>query len=75
MELNAIFGLLLLVAVLGVIVYFVQAKIPMNAQFRWLFDLIVWGVVIVIGVVVILYVVIFLLGMVGIHPRLPGRVG
>lgn len=74
MGLDEIFGLLLLVALLGVVFYVIDQKVPMNHRFRWLFDLIVWCLVVVIGVVIVYWVVIFLLALVGIHPRLPGRV-
>lgn len=75
MGLNEIFGILLLVAVLGLIVYVIRAKVPMDGNFKRLFDLIVWAVCLVIGVVVVFVVLMFLLNLVGIHPRLPGRVG
>lgn len=73
MGLDEIFGLLILVAFVGVVIGLLGSKIPMQHQFRWLFDLIVWCLVVVIGVVVVYWVVILLLAMVGIHPRLPGR--
>lgn len=73
MGLDEVFGLLLLVALLGVVVYVIRAKVPMDAQVKWVFDTIVGVVCALVVIFLIYYVVVFLLALAGIHPRLPGR--
>lgn len=75
MGLDEVFGLLLLVALLGVVVYVIRAKVPMDGQVKWVFDTIVWVICALVVIFLIYWVVIFLLALGGIHPRLPGRVG